>query len=62
MSPQQKKCLNPVCGVEYTIDSNDIDDGFCSYNCWEHVHCSAPKKSSDVLDTSVEELLGIKIV
>jgi hypothetical protein len=60
MAPQQKKCLNPACGVEYTVDSNDIDDGFCSYTCWENVNCSIPKKSTDILNMSVEEISNVK--
>jgi hypothetical protein len=60
MAPQQKRCLNPTCGTEYTIDSNDIDDGFCSYTCWEHVNCDSPKKTTDIFNTSVEEILNMK--
>jgi hypothetical protein len=59
MSPQQKKCFNPGCHVEYTIDSHDVDDGFCSYTCWEHVNCGVPKRSTDILDTNVEEILHV---
>jgi len=57
MAPQVKKCLNPSCSINYTIDSNDTDDGFCSYSCWEKVNCSEPKKSTDILDINIKELI-----
>jgi hypothetical protein len=57
MAPQHKKCLNPACETEYIVDSNDIDDGFCSYDCWEKVNCLEPKKFTDILDINMEELI-----
>ena len=51
------KCTNPKCGKEYTVENKALDDGFCSQECWEAVHCAAPKESDDILDVTTESLL-----
>lgn len=33
-------CQNPACNKEYA--ASDIDDGFCTYSCWEAVNCHEP--------------------
>ncbi len=37
-----KICSNPDCRKEYHINDNDVDDGFCVYECWEKVNCHEP--------------------
>lgn len=43
-------CQNPKCNKEYVV--SDVDDGFCSFECWEHVNCNAPKKKIETFDMS----------
>lgn len=34
-------CLNPDCNKDYE-ENLEADDGFCSFECWEKVHCLEP--------------------
>jgi len=52
-------CANPDCGKKYVVENKNIDDGYCSQECWEHVHCGAPKISENFLDITVESLSNI---
>lgn len=36
-------CSNPDCRKEYHIDTNGVDDGFCSFPCFEAVNCKFPE-------------------
>lgn len=40
---EKRKCRNQDCNKEYTAD--DSDDGYCSFECWEHVHCGQPNEA-----------------
>jgi hypothetical protein len=40
---ERKVCRNPECGKEYVTD--DSDDGYCSFECWEHIHCGKPPEA-----------------
>lgn len=37
-------CANPKCKKTYSIQDKNVDDGFCSYECWEEVNCLEPAK------------------
>ena len=52
-------CSNQACRKEYLVSDIGSDDGFCSLECWEAVHCSEPVVPSDVFDTTVETLLQV---
>jgi hypothetical protein len=41
-------CQNPECGKEYII--SNIDDGYCSFECWEKVNCQTPQKRVESFD------------
>jgi hypothetical protein len=51
--PEKRCCANPSCHKTYTLDSNKIDDGFCSFECWESVNCDAPE-AAPVLEEAKE--------
>ena len=36
-------CKNKDCGKPYRVKENEIDDGFCSFECWEKVNCKQPE-------------------
>lgn len=36
-------CKNQKCGKAYAEESATIDDGFCSFDCWETANCEEPK-------------------
>lgn len=55
MSVDYKICKN--CGERYEIDTNDSDDGYCRFECWEEDNCEAPQQPSDVLNTDIKELI-----
>jgi hypothetical protein len=38
----KKVCSN--CGDTYTVQENETDDGFCSFNCWEESNCLEPEE------------------
>jgi hypothetical protein len=57
-----KTCTNPKCRKEYITEDAKTDDGFCSLDCWEEMHCASPKESSETLDISVESLLEAQVV
>jgi hypothetical protein len=50
-------CTNPECGKEYEVENRHADDGFCSQECWEHMHCGSPKTSNDIFEVTAESLL-----
>ena len=56
MSTHQNICQNPNCKSSYSVDPNEVDDGYCCYACWEDTNCGDPEVPSDVLDTEIEEL------
>jgi rubredoxin len=31
------------CGKPYEIQDGDVDDGSCSFECWEKLHCDKPR-------------------
>lgn len=35
-------CSNPECNKVYHVENIETDDGFCSFECWEKVHCLKP--------------------
>jgi hypothetical protein len=52
-------CANPNCKKEYIVEDKRTDDGYCSQECWETKHCSAPIEPVDVLDITTESLLKV---
>lgn len=58
MSTHKHVCKNPNCNKKYTLNKNDIDDGYCSFECWEEANCKTPKEIGDILEAHVEEILS----
>lgn len=56
MPTMDRRCKE--CGSIYTIDVNESDDGYCSFECWESNNCDAPKAPTDVFEADVKELIN----
>lgn len=41
---KKARCQNPKCKKTYDLPKNDVDDGFCSFECWEEVNCKTPRE------------------
>ena len=39
----ERVCLNPDCSRRYVVEDVKKDDGFCSFDCWEKIHCKEPQ-------------------
>lgn len=39
-----RTCSNPDCKKVYSIENQVIDDGFCSFECWEKENCKEPQE------------------
>jgi hypothetical protein len=37
-----RTCNNVDCGKQYNVEDETNDDGFCTFECWEHIHCKTP--------------------
>lgn len=51
-------CQNPHCNKKYMLEEGEVDDGYCSFECWEKVNCQNPEEKGDILDTHVEEIIN----
>lgn len=45
------------CGCQYTIHPEEVDDGYCSFDCWEEHNCSKPIEKMEVLETSLRDIV-----
>jgi hypothetical protein len=39
----QHVCSNPACQKTYDLNHGDVDDGFCSFECFEAINCKVPQ-------------------
>jgi len=39
----EKICSNPACKKTY-IENQSVDDGYCSFECWEKENCKEPQE------------------
>lgn len=57
MPSHECTCQNSGCQQIYIVKEGEIDDGYCSFECWEQANCRNPEDTGDVLETHVEEII-----
>lgn len=46
----RKVCRNLDCAKEYELQEDDINDGYCSFDCWERDNCAQPQTANFEVD------------
>jgi hypothetical protein len=46
-----RSCTCKHCNKQYEVKSDKVDDGYCTFSCWEAANCGTPEQIEETVMT-----------